>query len=131
MTQKMTLGLFVVTLVAPWMSTTAFSARSAMANHQRIRRSRIITTTTLSYSVHDENKPMECFLVIRTEDESNNVVGPPQVICTSQPEEYAWFYGIDQQNLVKTDGVHAHAHLCVEGESPRGVPEWECESAFQ
>jgi hypothetical protein len=134
------IGIFVIALVtAPWMTTTAFSTRSAMTSHHpSISGSRFpTTTTTLSYSVHDENKPMQCFLVVGTQqdddedDDNNNLIRSPRVICTSQPEEYAWFYGIDQENLVKTDGIHAHAHLCVEGESPRGVPEWECQSAFQ
>jgi hypothetical protein len=85
-------------------------------------------SSALSYSVHDEDKPVQCFL-IQTDDNSNTVI--PQIVCTSNPEEYAWYHGIDEEQMVPTDGMHDKALQCVEHESPRGVPEWECESAFQ
>ena len=85
--------------------------------------------TSLSYSVHDEDKPIQCFL-IQTDDDKD-VVLTPQIVCTPNPEEYAWFNGLDKDQLVPTDGIHDEALQCVEYESPRGVPEWECESAFQ
>ncbi|CAB9504844.1 expressed unknown protein [Seminavis robusta] len=80
------------------------------------------SNSRLFYSVKDEDKPIECFLVFTEDDDS--VAAPPQVVCTSQPDEYAWFNGIKRDNLVPTDGVHEHAVQCVEGESPRGSPWW-------
>ena len=67
---------------------------------------------------------IECYLVT---DEA--VLGegvPPKVVCTSEPEDYAWFNGIDPAKLLKTDTVSELATECVEGASPRGIPEWEC-----
>jgi hypothetical protein len=55
----------------------------------------------------------------------------PRVVCTGNPEEYAWFHGIRSDDMVPTDGIHDEATQCTYGESPRGCPEWECESAFQ
>lgn len=51
----------------------------------------------------------------------------PRVVCTSEPEEYAWFNGIDPNHLIPTDGTETGSMECVEGASPRGIPEWECE----
>lgn len=103
------------------------------------------TTTTLFYSVHDEHKPLQCFLILN----DNNSDSVPTMIWTPNPDEYAWFNGIDRKNMVEVtnqqvgwssgasttntsllynpfDGLQ-----CVERESPRGVSEWECEAAFQ
>ena len=74
---------------------------------------------------------MQCFLIL------DDDLTPPRVICTCQPEEYAWFHGIDPNNMVETtDSLvvlqqRHSSHDLVKGESPRGVPEWECESSFQ
>ncbi|KAG7337873.1 hypothetical protein IV203_025937 [Nitzschia inconspicua] len=84
--------------------------------------------SSLAYSIHDEDKPILCYLITTTDDDNGGI---PQVICTSNPEEYAWYHGIDKEQMVLTDGIHDHALQCVKGESPRGIPEWECESAFQ
>jgi hypothetical protein len=88
------------------------------------------TVSSLSYSVHDEDKPILCYL-IQTERNNNDEWIIPQFVCTSNPEEYAWFHGINEDRMILTDGVHDQALRCVEGESSRGVLEWECESAFQ
>jgi hypothetical protein len=90
------------------------------------------SSTSLAYSVHDEDKPILCYLIQPTTTSTDdNASGIPQIVCTSNPEEYAWFYGIDKEQLILTHGIHDAALQCVEGASPRGVPEWECESAFQ
>lgn len=68
--------------------------------------------------------PIECYLVT---DQAVVAEGePPKIVCTSEPEEYAWFNGIDPKKLHKTDVVSELSTECVEGASPRGIPEWEC-----
>ena len=74
--------------------------------------------------VDDMPSVIECYLVT---DEAVLAEGdPPKIVCTSEPEDYAWFNGIDPQKLMKTDTVSELATECVEGASPRGIPEWEC-----
>ena len=74
--------------------------------------------------VDDMPPVIECYLVT---DEAVLAEGePPKIVCTSEPEDYAWFNGIDPQKLTKTDTVSELATECVEGASPRGIPEWEC-----
>ncbi len=68
--------------------------------------------------------PIECYLVT---DQAVVAEGdPPKIVCTSEPEEYAWFNGIDPKKLHKTNAVSELSTECVEGASPRGIPEWEC-----
>jgi hypothetical protein len=117
----------VVILFNPWLI-------ASFGPSTYVRRVTAKTVSSLLYSVHDEDKPILCYL-IQTETNNNNgnqdEMSIPQIVCTSNPEEYAWFHGIDQDRMVFTDGIHNQALQCVEGESPRGVPEWECESVFQ
>jgi len=70
----------------------------------------------------DAPAPIECFVVNdATEGED------PQVVCTSEPEEYAWFNGIKPSEMKSTDGAAQEGfNECVEGASPKGTPEWEC-----
>mmetsp|Transcript_11990 Transcript_11990/g.19890 ORF Transcript_11990/g.19890 Transcript_11990/m.19890 type:complete len:122 (+) Transcript_11990:47-412(+) len=72
----------------------------------------------------NEDDPIECFVVndqlVATEGEA------PVVVCTSEPDEYAWFNGLDPKAMRPTDGMEEGAVECVEGASPRGIPEWEC-----
>lgn len=72
----------------------------------------------------EEEAEIECFIVndemVQTEGEK------PEVVCTSEPEDFAWFNGIDPDALKPTDGTEEGATECVEGASPRGTPEWEC-----
>jgi len=84
------------------------------------------TTTSLGYSVHDDETPIQCFLIQTDDDEEDP--SPPRVVCTSQAKEYAWFNGIDEDQMVPTDGMYEDSLECVETESPRGVTEWECRS---
>eukprot|EP00978_Attheya_sp_CCMP212_P013553 scaffold34015_cov54-Attheya_sp.AAC.4 len=70
----------------------------------------------------DAPDPIECF-VVNDETEGQD----PQVVCTSEPEEYAWFNGIKPSEMKPTDGVAQEGfNECVEGASPKGTPEWEC-----
>lgn len=84
--------------------------------------------------------PVECFLIVEEEDDievdaddlskehtsSHPDETKQRVVCTSEPEEYAWFNGIDEKNMVPADGIETEATECVEDSSPRGIPEWEC-----
>ncbi|KAL7526114.1 hypothetical protein ACHAWF_001635 [Thalassiosira exigua] len=51
----------------------------------------------------------------------------PHVVCTSEPDDYAWFNGIDPNTMRETDGASEGTENCVEGESYKGKSEWECE----
>ncbi len=50
----------------------------------------------------------------------------PNVVCTSEPDEYAWFNGVDPKAMRKTDGTEEGTEECIEVESYMGKPEWEC-----
>jgi hypothetical protein len=70
--------------------------------------------------------PTQCYIVnqdlVETEGQE------PEIVCTSAPEDYAWFNGLDVDALVPVDGTSASSEAleCAEGASPRGIPEWEC-----
>jgi len=66
-----------------------------------------------------------CYIV--NEEEIITDHEKPHVVCTSEPEEYAWFNGIDPKMMVETDDAMEGAVECKEGESYKGKPEWECE----
>jgi hypothetical protein len=72
----------------------------------------------------DDDAPVECFLV-NTEEVGTDGT-KPDVVCTSEPDEYAWFNGLDRNALQPTDGTDSDTTECVEGASVRGTPEWEC-----
>ena len=74
---------------------------------------------------------IECFIV-NYFDMQEGLATTPHVVCTSQPDEYAWYHGIDRATMMKkTDGILQGALECVEGASPRGIPEWECRTTLQ
>jgi hypothetical protein len=81
-------------------------------------------TVGIVRSVIDDEKAVECFLVNDEDVVENGAT--PGVVCTSAPDEFAWFNGLDPEALVPTDGTNEDALECVEGASPRGIPEWEC-----
>ncbi|KAL7464446.1 hypothetical protein ACHAXS_004783 [Conticribra weissflogii] len=99
----------------------------------RLHRTNVPSKTFLSTKMTEtqgeedivEDYDVTCYVVndeeIITEGEK------PHVVCTSEPEDYAWFNGIDPKNMRETDGTMEGAEECVEGESYRGKPEWECE----
>jgi hypothetical protein len=88
----------------------------AIRNHQ--------TVTVPQMVIIDDSKDVECYLVM--DDEVKEEGSTPGVVCTPEPEDFAWFNGLDPEDLVPTDGIVDGAVECVEGASPRGVPEWEC-----
>ena len=71
-----------------------------------------------------QETPIECYLV--NEDEVVEEGAAPKVVCTSDPDEYAWMEGLDRNQMQPTDGVENMTGQCVEGASPTGKPEWEC-----
>jgi hypothetical protein len=138
--------LYLSVLILSILLTQYLSLTTSFAPTTNLRHFATKTVSSISYSVHDEDKPIMCYLIqteakkkktINNNNNNNNnnnyqdEASIPQIVCTSNPEEYAWFHGIDQDRMVLTDGIYNQAFQCVEGESPRGVPEWECESAFQ
>ena len=68
-----------------------------------------------------EEEPIECYIV---KDEDVPIYG--DVICTSAPEEFAWFEGVNRKLMKPTDGMNIESEQCVEGSSPNGTPEWKC-----
>jgi hypothetical protein len=73
-----------------------------------------------------QQHPIECFVVNDLELQMGEDE-LPLVVCTSEPEEYAWFNGIERD--VMRPATEKDAELtteCVEGASPRGIEEWEC-----
>lgn len=82
-------------------------------------------TTTASSSEDPDTDDVTCFVVndeeIVTEGEK------PHVVCTAEPDDYAWFNGVDPKAMREARGEENDAEECVAGESFRGEPEWECE----
>jgi hypothetical protein len=84
------------------------------------------TTSSMEEQQHIKmyDLPTQCYIVnqelVETEGEQ------PEIVCTSAPEDYAWFNGLDVEALVPVDGTSTEALECAEGASPRGIPEWEC-----
>lgn len=84
-------------------------------------------------SLFNTEDPIECYLILEEDEEEH---GFPRekvpkgekdlVVCTSSPEEYAWFNGIEEKNMIPIENEDSMALECVEGASPRGIPEWEC-----
>ena len=140
-TQITTVLLLVTTMISHVSAFTAHLHLSSLSGMQVSAPAMTKTTARLTnhilsaVSIYDE--PVECFLV---EDDSDDNSAPPRVVCTSQPDEYAWFHGIDRDHLIPTRTIdekdaaaaslldnHENAALeCVQEESPRGIPEWEC-----
>lgn len=84
----------------------------------------VYTTKGDQPAVEVEVEPIECFVV---NDELIEEEGEkPVVVCTSEPDEYAWFNGLDPKAMRPTDGVEEGTVECVEGASYKGLPEWEC-----
>ena len=98
------------------------SSFSPLAGIGRVTRG--TTTTALASSVDDE-KVMQCFIVNAFEVDEEGAL--PEIICTPEPDDYAWFNGLSREAMRPADGILSEDALeCVEGYSPRGVPEWEC-----
>lgn len=75
---------------------------------------------------------VQCYLIEDKEDDQDGessgdlTSAKPTVVCTSEPEAYAWFNGLNENQMKPTDGTDSEATECIEGASPRGTPEWEC-----
>jgi hypothetical protein len=70
--------------------------------------------------------PIECFVVNDLEIQMGEEE-VPLVVCTSEPDEYAWFNGIEREAMRPATEKDAELTTeCVEGASPRGIEEWEC-----
>eukprot|EP00985_Skeletonema_marinoi_P005058 scaffold2188_cov106-Skeletonema_marinoi.AAC.2 len=119
-------------VVAVPQHVAAFSTKSLPSTvHQISRAAYDVPRTKVALQQSPENAIAEdtddvtCFIVndeeIITEGEK------PHVVCTSEPDDYAWFNGVDPKNMRETNGAIEGAENCVEGESFKGKPEWECE----
>ena len=82
-----------------------------------------VFATRLAATVDDE-KAIQCFIVNEFEVEEEGV--DPEIVCTQDPDDYAWFNGLDRDAMKPTNGESESFLECVEGASPKGVPEWEC-----
>lgn len=107
------LGLFQVAL------TSSFSVP---LGQPRMRN--VLGRTRLASAVDDE-KAIQCFIVNTFEVEEEGA--EPQIVCTPEPDDYAWFNGLARDEMKETNGESSEGFLeCIEGASPRGIPEWEC-----
>ena len=88
--------------------------------------------THFNVEAASNTEDVQCYLI---EDDDENQDGEsggdlasekPTVVCTSEPEEYAWYNGLNENQMKPTDGTDTGATECIEGASPRGTPEWEC-----
>jgi hypothetical protein len=100
---------FLVQSPAPSWKMRPSPAKQPVFNRQSKR-------LALPPDVDKTEDTIECFVVGET----------PDVVCTSEPDDYAWYNGIDPEQLKPTDAIKEGAVECVEGESRRGKPEWEC-----
>mmetsp|Transcript_70116 Transcript_70116/g.106026 ORF Transcript_70116/g.106026 Transcript_70116/m.106026 type:complete len:148 (+) Transcript_70116:94-537(+) len=116
-------------------STSSSSTTSLFYNEDPERSNHRVSTSPKNKQHRQSSEPpMECYLVEEDDEEvddfeSENSLAyqKPRVVCTTAPDEYAWFNGIDPERLIPTDATETGALECVEGASPRGIPEWECE----
>jgi hypothetical protein len=86
--------------------------------------------TRLASTVDDEQaqeQAIQCFIVNAFEVEEEGA--DPEIVCTPDPDDYAWFNGLDRDAMKDATGESDNFLECVEGASPRGVPEWECKKA--
>ena len=105
--------------------STKMSAASSPAS-SRLFLSRVKTPAMDSSNVvnNNDNDDVTCYV---TNDEEIVTEGEkPNVVCTSEPEEYAWFNGVDPKAMRKTDGTQEGTDSCIEVESYMGKPVWEC-----
>lgn len=84
-----------------------------------------LTEKTVESDKVSKEDPIECYLV--NEDDVVEDRVKPKVVCTSDPDEYAWMEGLNRRDMIKTDGMENLTGQCIEGASPTGKEEWECE----
>uniref|UniRef100_A0A7S2RQ91 Uncharacterized protein n=1 Tax=Eucampia antarctica TaxID=49252 RepID=A0A7S2RQ91_9STRA len=110
------LALFIMLNIATVQSFTVQSKPSALKSYQRSK------NVMLSLKENDEvEDPVKCYVV-----EDSNVAIDGSVVCTSEPEEFAFHEGIKSTSLKPTDGMNEGNTECVESASPKGNPEWLC-----
>ncbi|KAL7433807.1 hypothetical protein ACHAXM_003746 [Skeletonema potamos] len=129
MQRILSFSLTALVLSAP--HVTSFSTKSSSivqlsrSAYDPPRRTQVSLRQSTENVTAEDTDDVTCFIVndeeIITEGEK------PHVVCTSEPDDYAWFNGIDPKNMRETDGVVEGAENCVQGESFRGKPEWECD----
>lgn len=102
-------------------TTTAFTASFMARNMKQAWRLRMAGENKQQAQ---QEQAIECFVVNSFQVDREGAT--PHVVCTSQPDEYAWYNGIERQDMVETDGALPGALECVQGASPRGFTEWEC-----
>jgi len=87
---------------------------------------RKIKTSLASSIEEEEKKAIQCFIVNAFEVDEEGA--EPQIICTAEPDEYAWFNGLERDHMMPAQDTTVSGEFleCIEGASPRGVPEWEC-----
>mmetsp|Transcript_11547 Transcript_11547/g.16566 ORF Transcript_11547/g.16566 Transcript_11547/m.16566 type:complete len:134 (+) Transcript_11547:51-452(+) len=111
----------------------AFSSKSSPSIVQISRATYDVPRTKVSLQQSTENSTAQaedtddvtCFIV--NDEEIITEKEKPHVVCTSEPDDYAWFNGVDPENMREVDGVVEGVENCVQGESFKGKPEWECE----
>ncbi len=109
---------FVLLAFLQAMTVTSFSMLSTS------KRGRNDARMTYLASTVDDDKALQCFIVNAFEVEEEGAT--PEIVCTPEPDDYAWFNGLDRESMSPADGKYEDFLECVEGASPRGVPEWEC-----
>mmetsp|Transcript_20613 Transcript_20613/g.37248 ORF Transcript_20613/g.37248 Transcript_20613/m.37248 type:complete len:124 (+) Transcript_20613:178-549(+) len=112
--------------LAAAVEVSAFSTTHNPLSVQTKRLSPMLRSSAESVvDTSEDTDDVTCFVVndeeIITEGEK------PHVVCTSEPDDYAWFNGVDPKAMREADGEETGAEECVEGESFMGKPEWECE----
>ena len=108
------------------------SASSSSAESEKTTKADTATATTTTTCKEDDpaehmyDVPDHCYVIYPPHAHAAKEE-PPTVVCTNDPEEFAWFNGLDVEDLIPTDaGTSEQALECHEGASPRGIPEWEC-----
>ena len=89
--------------------------------------------TRFNVEAASNTEDVQCYLIENDDDDdqgdesiSDLASAKPTVVCTSEPEAYAWYNGLNENQMKPTDGTDSGATECIEGASPRGTPEWEC-----
>eukprot|EP00986_Skeletonema_menzelii_P011269 scaffold5772_cov145-Skeletonema_menzelii.AAC.4 len=118
-------------VVAGPQHVAAFSSSPSVVQISRAAYNVLRTKVSLEQSTENATTEAEdtddvtCFIV--NDEEIINEGEKPHVVCTSEPEDYAWFNGVDPENMREVDEIVEGVENCIQGESFKGKPEWECE----
>lgn len=116
------IAIIIYLVVLLVIDVAAFSTRRMSASSSTS--SRLFSSPVKTSANEDNDEDVTCYV---TNDEEIVTEGEkPKVVCTSEPEAYAWFNGIDSKAMRKTDGTKEGTEQCIEVESYIGKPEWEC-----